>query len=797
MSKSVYINKNAKERETEKYLRSTRQFFAVLEELRAFLRTRKEAALSPETNNSLHNIKKDIRTLKEFQTRLYADILPARYGTSYGNPDYCAKKFGVRAGKALCFLYAELRAAIPCVYEGNAEGFRLRKRLLTDAKRLFAGTRDIGFRKFSDGLYGLLYEYAAKNDAAMREKRVRALLCGSPWEKTAVEGFAVKDAAAEYPDAKAAAAEVSLYLSGEYIAKETLDTAAYLNAQSEALLQRLADTLTDGFCRGFAATNKSLAGKETAGVRLPLGFAPLLPYIEKSLRERGLRMLLTRAAGNLFDGRDLRKRGFYGASPNRQYEYDHKDDLAFVWDRALAEERLHNLESTYRKHASAAAVYAGPLVLESFGEADFTPATTKHAIRYAKRQQALLTLYGHGVSEITERYFREENTSFTMLALPVPEIINGLHNTSIHANDAAGLHKLQQNSNIDLYKSEQNSDVALYKTKQSADIDLHKLEQNSDTGLHKFKQSIGNPVDACTCLENTGRTNSLHNTTSTAAALYDRIFRSIVEINTLDNESYRRIQQKLIDALDQAAYCLVRGMNGNRTRLKVRLRRLKDPARETLFENCVADVNIPAGEVFTSPVLRGTEGILHVRRVFLEGLEYRDLEIEIRDGMVRDYRLSNFPTEEENRRFFKENVLKFHDTLPMGEFAIGTNTTAYAAARKYGIEAKLPILIAEKTGPHFAFGDTCYAHAEELAMYNPDGKEVIARENECSALRRTAPRKAYFGCHTDITLPFDELGSLTAVCADNGAEIALIENGRFVLPGTEALNAPLASWGQV
>ena len=225
----------------------------------------------------MHNIKEDIRTLKEFQTRLYADILPARYGTSYGNPDYCAKKFGVRAGKALCFLYAELRAAIPCVYEGDAEGFRLRKRLLTDAKRLFAGTRDIGFRKFSDGLYGLLYEYAAKNDAAMREKRVRALLCGSPWEKTAVEGFAVKDAAAEYPDAKAAAAEVSLYLSGEYIAKETLDTAAYLNAQPEALLQRLCGDEQepcgkgDGgrssaprVCAAFALYRKEFAGARTA-----------------------------------------------------------------------------------------------------------------------------------------------------------------------------------------------------------------------------------------------------------------------------------------------------------------------------------------------------------------------------------------------------------------------------------------------------------------------------------------------------------------------------------------------------
>ena len=72
----------------------------------------------------------------------------------------------------------------------------------------------------------------------------------------------------------------------------------------------------------------------------------------------------------------------------------------------------------------------------------------------------------------------------------------------------------------------------------------------------------------------------------------------------------------------------------------------------------------------------------------------------------------------------------------MGEFAIGTNTTAYRMAKEYQIGAKLPILIAEKTGPHFAVGDTCYSHAEDTAVYNPNGKEIIARDNEKSLLRK-------------------------------------------------------------
>ena len=203
----------------------------------------------------------------------------------------------------------------------------------------------------------------------------------------------------------------------------------------------------------------------------------------------------------------------------------------------------------------------------------------------------------------------------------------------------------------------------------------------------------------------------------------------------------------------------------------------------------MADVNIPVGEVFTSPVLEGTNGVLHVSKVYLNELQYRDLEIIFSNGMVSEYNCANFDRDLENKAYIHDNVLYKHPTLPLGEFAIGTNTTAYITARKYGIEDKMPILIAEKMGPHFAMGDTCYAWAEDSPMYNPDGKEVIARENEVSAKRKEDPSKAYFGCHTDITIPYRELQSVAVEKAD-GTTIPLIEDGRFVLPGTEELNEP-------
>lgn len=270
---------------------------------------------------------------------------------------------------------------------------------------------------------------------------------------------------------------------------------------------------------------------------------------------------------------------------------------------------------------------------------------------------------------------------------------------------------------------------------------------------------------------------------------YPEIFREIVKINTLDYELYERIQQTIIETLDTCQWVEVKGQDGNETDLKIHLHPLSDIKKQTNFENCVADVNIPVGEVFTSPMLAGTDGVLHVKKVYLNGLQFRDLKLVFEDGKVSDYSCGNFEKEEDNRKYIEDNILHHHENLPMGEFAIGTNTTAYVAAQKYGIADKLPILIAEKMGPHFAVGDTCYSWAEDTPVFNPDGREIIARDNEISILRKEDISKAYYGCHTDITIPYEELGSIRAVGGD-GEKTSIIEAGRFVLPGTEELNEP-------
>ena len=272
---------------------------------------------------------------------------------------------------------------------------------------------------------------------------------------------------------------------------------------------------------------------------------------------------------------------------------------------------------------------------------------------------------------------------------------------------------------------------------------------------------------------------------------FEEIFHEVVRINCGEQDYLAKAQHALIGTLDRGTAVRVRGRGDNETDLVIALQSLQNPKKQTNFFNCMADVNIPAGEVFTSPQLKGTNGVLHVEKAYLKGLCYENLKIIFEDGYITGYSCTNFEEREQGRKYIYENLLHPYDTLPMGEFAIGTNTQAYCVAKKYDIMNVLPVLIVEKVGPHFAIGDTCFAYEEDQPVFNPiDHKEITAKDNERSVLRKTEPEKAYLQKHIDITLPMDAIGRMSVV-KNGGDEIDLIREGRFVLIGTDILNAPI------
>ena len=458
----------------------------------------------------------------------------------------------------------------------------------------------------------------------------------------------------------------------------------------------MADVYTEGYRIGFINTGKDLSKKSVVSIRYVLGFERVVKLAIANFAKMGLKPVIYRAGVSVLTKARNGRAGYYGGIPNPQYDYDHKDDMGLFLNKRFIERKLEVMKHTYEEHKELAAQFAGPAVIETFGEKPFIPEVKEEAVTLNEKQEKIFLSYTSKAGQLMNTYIRGEERSFTIVAYPVPEI----------------------------------------------------------------------------------------------GSKYEEIFNETIRINTLDAALYTKVQQTIIDALNQGTSVHILGRGKNKTDLTVQLHTLQDPEKETIFENCVADVNIPVGEVFTSPQLRGTNGKLHVTQVYLGELQYLDLEMDFRDGKIADYRCSNFDNEEDGKKYIADHVLHNHETLPMGEFAIGTNTTAYVMGRKYGIEDKLPILIAEKTGPHFAVGDTCYSWCEDVRVYNPDGKEIIAKDNEISLLRKEDVSKAYFNCHTDITIPYDELGSIRVQTAE-GKELSIIEDGRFVLPGTEVLNEPL------
>lgn len=621
-------------------------------------------------NRSLEECKAD-------QEELYRHIKPEHYDTSYGNPAYAVSVFGKEAGQMLSFLCSELEGCIAYAFQGCFRELTLLLELFVQVYNCF---EDGNLKEAKQTIYWYFHDYSE----IFVENQIHDTIC--PEDNFFVDIIMN----AELNDLR------YLYQFGVPIGENEIGIAEFLNQMPEDEVQAMADTFTEGYRIGFEVTGKDLSKKKTVQIHYPVGFERMIRAAIRNFREMGLETVISREAVSSFLNKGSVKGGAYSTSVNRQYDFDHREDKAFYFDKAFVERRLEVLKTVFEQHKEQAGEYAGPAVVEVFGETPFSPENKEDAIHYDEKQQQLNVYNASEGGQITNEYIKGDERSFTIIAYPLPEI----------------------------------------------------------------------------------------------GPDFEEIFAETVVINTLDYKKYQKMQQNIIDVLDQAEKVHIVGTGGNRTDLTVAIYPLEDPEKQTAFENCVADVNIPVGEVFTSPVLAGTNGTLHVSEVFLDGLQYKNLEITFTDGMIEAYTCTNFDTEKENQKYIKDNVLMHHETLPMGEFAIGTNTTAYRMARKYQIGDKLPILIAEKTGPHFAVGDTCYSHEEDMVTYNPDGKQIVARDNEVSALRKEDMSKAYFNCHTDITIPYDELGAITVIRKD-GSTVDIIRDGLFRVEGAEELNEPL------
>ncbi|MCI9370774.1 MAG: aminopeptidase [Lachnospiraceae bacterium] len=606
-----------------------------------------------------------LRELEEKNRVLYGE-LRENYENSYLNPKYAVRNLGEGYGTYLMYLATALRRCIGAAMVQRLTDIVIYSELFIEIYNIFETGENIK-KNIHNAIYWFEHDYCE----VFLTNSIREMLD----ESRSVYREIVMEA--DLSDIR------YLYWYGLNITENERKTAELLNTFSEEEIEKMAETYTEGYHRGFVLAKKDLSKKGTVEVRYSAGFERMVRAAVKQFEKMGLKTV-------------IRMAGVDSTPANRQYLYDHRNDHGLFIDKAIVNRKLEVVKNAFEENKELADLMAGPAVIETFGENPFEPINKAEAVSLTEKQQKLDVFYNNEYIQIYYQYIKGEERSFTIIAYPIAEI---------------------------------------------------------------------------------GKD-------------YENIFRDTVKINNLDQKLYEKAQKAIIDALDKAEYVRVKGKNGNCTDIKVMMHSIENPEKETNFENCLADVNIPLGEVFTSPVLAGTEGVLNVSEVYLNGLKFENLKINFKDGQTQSFSCDNFKEEEENRKYIQDNLLRFHEKLPIGEFAIGTNTTAYTMANKYDIVYKMPILIVEKMGPHFAVGDTCYSHEEDEQTFNSDGKRIIAKDNEISILRKEDASKAYFGCHTDITIPYDEIGEISAV-KKNGEVITIILNGRFVLEGTEELNKGL------
>ena len=660
----LFIDEGRVPEKFDEYFRRTAEFILMLDEWKNFV-----------AGGGMESASLD--ELKAWNDRLYEDIQNGNsYETSYANPAYAASKLGLEYGNLLSFIYTEIRGGIVYAVEFRYTELTVLAELFVEVLCLFE--EEVPQEKeLKDIIYYFVSDYAEM----MIDHRVRELV--DPELSFARDIIMESD----LNDIR------YLYKFGEYISDNEIRMAEFLGEMPEEKIESMAYTYTHGYEEGFRIAGIDLKKKKTVNIRYFIGQERIVKAAILQFEKMGLTPVIYRAPVARVNKRLVLRPGFAATSVNKQYDYDHRADEALFIDKAFVERKIEITRNAYESRKKLASEYAGPAVIEVFGEKPFEPVNKKESIRLSEKQHKLSVYSTTECTKIANEYIPQSEYSFTIIAYPLPEVGDN----------------------------------------------------------------------------------------------FPEIFDAVVKINTLDNEAYKKVHQYIIDELDKAVMVRVIGKGDNLTDMTVMMHDLNDPEKETNFENCTADVNIPVGEVFTSPKLTGTHGVLNVSEVYLNELKYKNLKVTFEDGMIKDYTCDNFEDEEENRAYIKENVLYNRETLPIGEFAIGTNTTAYVLANKYKIVHLLPILIAEKMGPHFAVGDTCYSRGEELKLYNPDGKEIVAKDNECSLLRDTDPDNAYFNCHTDITIPYDELKVITSIHED-GTEVNIIENGRFVLPGCDMLN---------
>ena len=352
-----------------------------------------------------------LQELERHNESCFIDLMGRNYETSYANPDWAYAQLGETFGQLLSAVAAELRSLPAFIYEQDLEGITIRLELFVEIYCAFAES----FEETKEApeysrIRDIFYWFASDYAELTAEHAIRHTVdWGQRFALDIIENADLSDI--RY-----------LFRFGEYIADDQWKLAEHLNGLPEEKIQKIADTYTEGFRKGFELAKKPLDKKKSVQIRYPLGFERVVKAAIENFRKMGLEPVIARTPASFAEGRRVFRLGFFGGAVNRQFDYDHENDKALYLDKKYVHRMLECRKNAWEEYKDMAVVHAGPAVIEAFGEEPFEPASKEHLLTLSAEQQKLYVEYQSQAGAMTNEYIDPEERSFTCIAFPVPGI---------------------------------------------------------------------------------------------------------------------------------------------------------------------------------------------------------------------------------------------------------------------------------------------------------------------------------------------------------------------------------------
>lgn len=331
--------------------------------------------------------KASLEELRAWNHKLYQDILPERYGSSFTDPAFAVEKLGKEFGGLLSALYAEVRSMIIPVTEKQLEEMLIRMELFVEVYSSFEYEwLESLTRPAHESIRQILYWYVSDYSEIAAEAAVRNQV--DPDENYAAQVMLEADLS----DIR------YLYRYGEYVTENEEQGAFFLASLPSEEIDLMAEEYLKKYAAGWDGTREV-----SIEISYLLGTERMVVRAIEKLTDVGCRPVIRRSPAGILQGEDLHMRGVMGPDPNRQYVHDHKEDMALIWDKALVQRKLEVLRTVFEKYKDKAVRHVGP-ARECWQEA-FEPERKPHVMYLSKEQEKMAAEYKAQAESIRRKYF--------------------------------------------------------------------------------------------------------------------------------------------------------------------------------------------------------------------------------------------------------------------------------------------------------------------------------------------------------------------------------------------------------